>query len=215
MGTGEEWLEARTTVPGALDDVTFSENGTAPDAPRLEGTLSLVGDDTVGPLRRLPLLYLGRAPLFGARNVIHLARRLVEVAELITSSHRQPTYALASCDFRGRTGLYAMDLYNRSSRRRRLERLGLTFSDPPFVRLAPDGRCTSAEHNTFSPEFLILANRPKGAFTSPAKVLMVLATLRLGPPAPSELTVLARLAHSVQLIHGDDPAHVHNVLKGA
>lgn len=89
------------------------------------------------------------------------------------------------------------------------------FSDLPFVGLAPDGRCTTAEHDTFSPEFLILANRPHGSLTSPAKLLMILATLRLGLPASSELNLLADIAESVQVIHGDDPAHVHSVLKGA
>jgi hypothetical protein len=205
----------RTTIPGALDGVTFPRNGAAPEAPRLEGTLSLVGANAVGQVRRLPLLYLGRAPLFGARNVTDLTRRLVQVAELLMSSYRQPTYALASCDLEGRAGLYAMDLYNRSSRRLKLQRLGLTFSDLPFIRLAPDGRCMTAEHDIFSPKFLILANRPQGALTSPAKLLMILATLRLGLPAPSELNLLAELGESVQVIHGDDPARVHSELKGA
>jgi hypothetical protein len=175
----------------------------------------LVGPDNVGPVKRLALLYLGRAPLFGARTVDHLTRRVMEVAELIMSSYRQPTYALASCDFRGRAGLYAMDLFNRSSRRRKLAQLGLSFSDLPFVRLGPDGTCATIDENTFSPQFLILANRPEDASTSPAKLLMILATLRLGLPAPSELSLLARLAQGVQVIHGDNPAHVHRVLEGA
>jgi hypothetical protein len=191
----------RSTIPGSLQVIDVPDRPTPEEAPRHAATLSLVAGAT-GRVRRLPILYLGTAPLFGGRAMDDIVTRLGETALVVEESYRIATYALVACHMHGRPGIYASDLYNRSSERRRWSRHGVSFCERPFVRFDSAGQFRALGRSPFVPKFLILGNRSSQSDRpTRAQLLVLLAALRLGPPAPRELHVLNRTLEHVPALY--------------
>jgi hypothetical protein len=171
--------------------------GTPPgDAARHEAVLSFVMPEQTDKVRGLPLLYFGKTPLFASREIEAVKEHLVTIVELIADSRRRPTYLLHPCDIDGRRCLYGVDVFNRSPYRRRLTRLGATFSGDNHVGLSDEGSFSSKEWGDFSPEFIITSVRsedPDHVETiSGALLLLVVSPSRLGMLTASELQRLRR-----------------------
>jgi hypothetical protein len=197
---GHALFELRSTIPGTLQSMDVPNRPTPEDAPRHPATLSLVAE-APGRVRRLPILYLGTAPLFGGRELGEILARLGETAVVVQESYRTATYALVACHLHDRPGIYASDLYNRSAERRAWSRYGVSFHERPFVRLDPEGRFHARGWPPFVPEFLILGNRSdESNGPTRAQLLLLLAALRLGPPTPRELHVLNRTLERLAIL---------------
>jgi hypothetical protein len=121
---------------------------------------------------------------------------------VVQESYRTATYALVGCRLRDRLGIYASDLYNRSAERRKWSRNGVSFCERPFVRLDLEGRFRVLGWPPFVPEFLILGNgSAESDRPTRAQLLLLLAALRLGPPASRELHVLNRTLEQVPALY--------------
>ena len=174
-------------------------------ATKLEGVLSLVVPEpgTTRPAkgRRLPTLYLGKAPIFAQRELSALERDLELTLQAILESRTQPIYWLQACRIDGHTCLYGGDGYNRSAYRRKLARLGMEFAEEPYVRLTERGTFSCSDWGELDPSVIILkvsGGKPKAIVeTSGAILLGLLSQARLGALGATELSRLNRACSAV------------------
>jgi hypothetical protein len=210
MAVGEEWIEVRATHRTALDSLPLPFGRPPATAVRHEAGLSVVLDGGDKRVRRLPTLYLGKGPLFAERELAPVQERLLHVASAIVDARRRPTYLLHPCEVRGRRGLYGGDFYNRSSYRRRLARLGTTFTADPYTRFnSEEGSFQCEDWGDFTAEFIVLSvsgAEPKQVVqVRGARLFALLTPVRLGALAAAELAHLARALSSVKGVGSSDP----------
>ncbi len=199
----------RSTAPGLLDDLGAPVRRRPPSgADAFGGALSVVVDARAG-IRRLPTLFLERSELYADRDPARVADRLRTLVAAIRSAPQRATYAATRCSWRGRDGLYARDLYNRSTHRIGLARRGMSFAADPFVVLSPYGRFV-AGGDAFVPAFIVLADdHPddpgRVVRSGGAMVPFLLAGLRFGELVDgAELAALRRAVEgAVGLSSGD------------
>jgi hypothetical protein len=200
----------RATEGAALHSLPLSFGHPPAAAVKHAAVLSIVVDGNAKRVKRLPTLYLGKAALFAERELGPVQERLVQVAGAIVEARLRPTYLMHPCEVNGRRGLYAGDLYNRSSYRRRLARLGTVFTADPYSRFAPEQEAFQCDDwGDFSPEFIVLA--VSGA--TPGQVVQVggalllalLTPVRLGSLTAAELAHLSQALRSVDGVGSADP----------
>ena len=187
-------------MAGALEGLPAGRT-TGADGPRFEGVFNVVTQpEATGKrgARKLPTLFFGRAPVFVDRSVDKVATRLVRAVELATEAWRRPTYLLQPCVLDGRPGLYARDLLNRSAFRARLRRLGVEFTEDPFVTFTDTDRFNCRDWGDFEPSFVITPGYepedPDEIMESTDALLAFrLATFRMGAIEPQELKRLVRV----------------------
>lgn len=163
------------------------------------GVFSILTDEPDKKIRRLPTLYVRTTPIFADREMQPIIERLEHSLEVMLSG--DPYYAATACEFKGKKGLYAFDLYNRSGFRRKLARGGMTFSGSPYSRFS-GSHFSTVGWGDFDPEFVILPQREgtekdelivrSGGFTS-----FYLMTLRFGGIQPPEMRALAASLQNV------------------
>ena len=170
--------------------------------------------------RRLPTLYLGKAPIFAQRELSALERDLDLTLQAILESRRQPIYWLHACRIDGHTCLYGGEAYNRSAFRRKLARSGMEFSSEPFVRLTEGGKFASSDWGELTPGVVILqvsGGEPEDIVeTSGAFLLGILSQARLGALGTAELHHLVRATAGVTgTSAGDANALVEHIKSSA
>lgn len=201
---GDEWVEVRSTASGSLDSSPL-ERRAPRKATKHEGVLSLVvpepGTSRPAKGRRLPTLYLGKAPIFAQRELSALERDLELTLGAILESHKKPLYWLHACRIEGHTCLYGGDTYNRSAYRRKLARSGMEFSCYPYVRLTERGTFACSDWGELRPGVIILnvgGGEPEEIVeTSGAILLGILSQARLGALGTAELRHLVRACAAV------------------
>jgi hypothetical protein len=159
--------------------------------------VTLVVDEDEGPIRKLPIVYLNRTPVFGNRNadsVIVVMQRLVKA---LIDSAEVPHYLLTACRIGNRFGLFGADFYNRSKIRRDLTRKGVEFAGEQFTRFSTDGWFEASEWGRFEPSFIVLrtwadhTEDPTEVIeTKGAELSFQVATYRLALMEPPELSAL-------------------------
>jgi hypothetical protein len=163
---------------------------------RFEAVFSVVIDRSERQVRKLPSLYFGRAQIHGGRDLAGMRERLQRTIEVAQLHRTQAIYALHACEFEGARGLYARDLYSRSSFRVRISRLGMKFADDPYVRLLDNGTFQCDDWGEFAPTFSILLSDWNDAAETRrvegALVAFSLASYRFGLVEPAELPLLTR-----------------------
>lgn len=197
-------MNVRSTVPGVLAHL----GPPRPQPPGGEighvGVFSVVTGDPTKKMRKLPTLYVRTTPMFADREVQPVVARLEELLDVVRA--REPHYAATACEFAGKRGLYAYDLYNRSGFRRKLARAEMSFSEWPYTRFV-EGQFESTASFRFVPEFVILPQRgedlvvTKGAYTA-----FYLSTLRFGAIHAGELGSLASTLKDVPALSTGDPS---------
>lgn len=143
-------------MSGVLEDVKALNDDPSPVArTRYNELLTLVVDDSDKRIRQVPTLYMGRSPIFGARDLTKVKERLSLMIEVIRLVSLRPTYMLTACEFNGEKGLCGRDFFNRSAYRSRLRQLGMRFSDHPVTYFnGQEFACDGWE--AFVPKFVIL-----------------------------------------------------------
>jgi hypothetical protein len=221
---GDEWVEVRSTAADGLNSSSLTARAPGRQATKHEGALSLVVPEpgTARPAkgRRLPTLYLGKAPIFAQRELSTLERDLELTLEAILESRKQPIYWLHACRIDGHTCLYGADVFNRSAYRRKLARLGMEFSADPVVRLTERGTFACSDWGELTPDVIILkvtGGEPAEIVeTSGAILLGILSQARLGALGTAELRHLVRATAGVTSTSaGDAGALVEHIKSSA
>ena len=168
--------------------------------------------------RKLPALYMGSSPVFADRSIEAVRERLNRLIESVVRSHSRPTYCFHPMRFDNRFGLYGRDLYNRSVYRKRLERLGVTFSSDPYPRLTGDGTFECDDWGEIKPDAVVLAaddldNPRRVVRTEGALLAFSFLTMRFGPVDPSEVRLITSLSKKVSAVSAPDPAAVMSHLR--
>lgn len=169
--------------------------------------------------RRLPTLFFGRAPVFADRSIDKVAARLTRVAEIALEAWDRPTYLLQPCALGDRVGLYSRDLMNRSAFRARLRRLGVEFTEDPFVTFTESSRFSCRDWGEFDPSFVITAgydndDPDKIMESTHALLAFQLTTFRMGGIGSEELRRLVAACHGVQSAAARNPEAVVSRLSG-
>jgi hypothetical protein len=219
---GDEWVEIRSTAPGALDSSPLPRRAPR-KATKHEGVLSLVvpepGSSRPAKGRRLPTLYLGKAPIFAQRELSTLEGDLELTLQAILESRRRPVYWLQACRIDGHSCLYGGQAYNRSAYRRKLARLGMEFSSEPFVRLTERGKFASSDWGELTPGVVVLqisGGEPEEIVeTSGAILLGILSQARLGALSTAELRQLVRACATVTGTGAGDAAALVEHIKSS
>jgi hypothetical protein len=181
-----------------------------PDPERkFDAIFSLVIDRSDARTRQLPTLYFGGSRIYVDRDVERVTDQLARVFRTVLRAEEVPTYQVAACRVGDRQGLYLADFCNRTAFRQKLARLGMEFSDSPFVRLLDDGAFDCDEWGQFSPTFLALSGNPD----APQEVVrpsrgyhvMSFAALRLGDVKPPEFVKLANALRRMDAVGANDP----------
>jgi hypothetical protein len=212
-------VEVRTTAPGSLQGLPLWADAPLVDR-RFEAVLTVVsGAPEARGLRRLPTLYLGRAPLFADRDLSRVLDRLMHTIDTMKLSISTPVYALNACRVEGRYGLYGADVFNRSVRRRRLQRLGMDFAQDPYVRLTSRGTFECESWGEFAPGFVITSvssSDPQYVLTtSSAWTLAIISNARFGGMTVSELRELATAFASIKGYGSPDARRLMESLRAA
>lgn len=175
-----------------------------------EGGFSLVTDTSGGRVTKLPSFYVNTSQTYGHRDVAVVQRRLARAVEAFRRSADRSTYMLTACEIAGRRGLYGTDFFNRSAYRRKLERLGMRFSDDPFVVFGEDGTFRSDDFEPFEATFLTLGRRsssPPGVVPMEGAFLVYQLTYyRIADVHAEELARLVHLAGSLDALSATDPS---------
>jgi len=219
---GDEWVEIRSTAAGSLDSAPLSRRAPR-KATKHEGVLSLVvpepGTSRPAKGRRLPTLYLGKAPIFAQRELSTLERDLKLTLAALLESREQPLYWLHACRIEGHTCLYGGDSYNRSAYRRKLGRLGMEFASDPYVRLTERGTFLGSDWGELTPGVIILnvsGGEPNHIVeTSGAILLGILSQARLGALGAVELRHLIRACAAITGTGAGDPGALVEHIKSS
>lgn len=220
MPLAGEWLEIRSTAPGVLGKLgSFHEDPPA-NATTRERVFSVVVDDHGKKTRSLPSLYHGRAQIFAHRDVGALRPRLERALQVIEAADREAAYQATACRVGGVHGIYTRDLFNRSSYRLHLSRLGVEFADDPYVTLMPSGWFKCADWGEFEPRFLIAG----GPYPQDDEGLVdkrgglvpfFFGILRVGQIAPSELVHLAKFVRRAPVLSSRNAQAVVEAVRAA
>ncbi|MDQ3952628.1 MAG: hypothetical protein M3279_06665 [Actinomycetota bacterium] len=207
----------RATEPGLLDRLP-GEPAPPGDAPSREGAFSLVAGTADGRVKKLPSLYVNTVQTFAARDLSLVRAKLDRTVEVFRSSARTPTYMLTACEIGGRRGLFGTDFFNRSIYRRKLERLGMTFSDDLFVMMGEDGSFYAADREPFVPEFVTLQKtsppQPGAARVTGGYLVYLLTYYRIADIDADELSRLVALAGGIEALRANEPADLAGALTG-
>ena len=216
-------MEARSNAPGLLDSLRLPVGEPREEDAMHPGIFSVVidtvelGFDSLKKTRKLPALYFGNAIIFTDRSVGAVCEWLVRLVEVVLKAAERSTYCLHPISFDGRLGLYGRDLHNRSSYRRRLERLGVTFSSDPYPRLTDRGTFECDDWGEFQPEVAVFTDddeEPAAVVeTTGALLPFSFASLRLGVIGIGELQLLTRVTRSVRAASAGDAAALMNHLR--
>ena len=126
---------------------------------------------------------------------------------------------LTACEVGGRKGLYGTDLFNRSAYRNKMKRLGMRFSDDPFVTFDGTEVFSSDDFDPFVPEFLTLplrSNRPEGVIeVRGAYLVHQISFYRLADLPVEELRAIVRLAGRIDAYSATEPEDLKSALTGA
>lgn len=174
--------------------------------------------DPAKKARKLPTLYLGNAAVFADRSIDAVCERLNLLVVAIVRSHERPTYCFHPIRFDDRFGLYGRDLFNRSIYRKRLERLGVTFSADPYPRLTEHGAFECDDWGEISPEVVVLAaddvEHPERVVrTGGALLPFSFLTMRFGQVGPSEIRLVTSMSKRMTAVSAEDPAAVMAYLR--
>lgn len=167
----------------------------------------VVESEVRGP-RRLPSLYVNDVQVYAGRDVGGVTRALARAVDAFVHSGERGTYMLTACEIGGRRGLYGTDFFNRSAYRRKLQRLGATFSNDPFVIFRDDGRFESEDFRAFDAEFVTLGAPSEGPAVERAAgaiLLYQLAFYRIADLDEEELRRIAGVAARVVALSASDP----------
>jgi hypothetical protein len=208
MKIGKLWIELRSTAPNVLEDFEGFVPEPPADAEKEEGLFSIVIKDQSTKVRQLPSLYFGSSLISSEREVERLQRDLGKILGFVRNAENVPTFMMQACKYDNRIGLYSRDLCRRTSLRVRLQRLGLAFSNDPWVTLTPEGNFQTTDWGRFRPEFQI-AFSAKGEDdpleeVKGARVSFLMATYRLGLIPATELHHLVNLVTSIRTFAGGD-----------
>lgn len=169
-------------------------------------------DESDERTRQLPLLYMGKSPIFAARNVPDVVERLILMIEVIRAVSKVPTYLFTACEFRGRKGLWGRDFFNRSAYRRKMEREGMRFSDHPVTYFNENRMFYSEGWDEFVPEFVILRKdldypeeHKEVIRTHGAALAFHVCSYRLQTVGTDELKQLMDVVQAIDGLSGRDP----------
>ncbi len=186
---------------------------------RHEGGFSLVTDTSGGRVKKLPSFYVNTSQVYAHRDLGVVRHRLRRAVEAFTFSGERSVYMVTACEVAGRRGLYGTDFFNRSVYRLQLRRLGVRFSEDPFVEWHRDGTFSSEDFEPFEPEFVTLGRRsdnPPGVMeTAGAYLVHQLTYYRITDLSPEELNRLVRLADRIDALSATDAADLVAALSGA
>jgi hypothetical protein len=175
--------------------------------------------EQVAKTRRLPSLYVYDYQVFADRREEPVLGRLRLSLDTALASRGESIFAMHACRFEGMIGIYARDLFNRSSYRRKLTRLGVSFADDPYVRFTGDGTFISRDLGEFRPEFVVLsssAEDPKELVKAKGAWLAFnIAGLRLGQIDGAELAQLTEALSGVEAIGSGDAKVLAGALKSS
>jgi hypothetical protein len=206
----------RATHPGLLDGLP-GEPEPPEDARQSPAGISLVVDDAGKKVRNLPCVYVNTTQVYAHRDVDVAKSKLHEVVDVFVRSGETPAYMLTACEIDGRRGLYGTDFYNRSQYRLGLRRLGMRFSDHPFVFFDGDRTFRADDLGAFTPSFVAMGRRsdnPSGTVeTGGALLLYHLAYYRIADIGARELSALARLLPEVEALSATEPEDLAAALR--
>lgn len=171
-------------------------------------------------IRRLPVFYLSMDPFFAHRELDTLRTTIHDTISLAIQTPDSATYVAQACSVAGKRGIYAKELYNRSTFRRKLARLGFEFSDDPLLRLNEEGSFTSSDTPPFVPEFIVLGGKDD---SDPMKVMALtralaiwtLASFRFGRIGSVELGRLVQACGRSSVVAAGDARAVAGYLHDA
>lgn len=173
------------------------------------GALSLVTDPGGGRVKKLPSVYVNTSQLYADRDVKRVRSKLDRAVSAFTGGDPRGTYMLTACEIGGRKGLYGTDFFNRAAYRQKLRRLGMRFSDDPFVVLNADGTFESDDFEPFEPAFLTMPRRsdePPGVVRTEGGFLVYQLTYyRIADLDPVELRRLVALASTIDALSATQP----------
>lgn len=209
----------RATEPGLLGGVPGVPEPPDDGKFKHEGGFSLVTDTGGGRVKKLPSFYVNSSQTYAHRDLATVQHRLARAVDVFQSTSGRSTYMLTACEVGGRKGLYGTDFFNRSVYRQQLRRLGMRFSEDPFVEYRPDGTFASDDFDPFEAGFVTLGRRsdnPPGILeTRGAYLVHQLTFYRISDVSPEELSRLVQFAGGIQAIAATDPGDLVAALSGA
>jgi hypothetical protein len=214
------WLEVRCTHAGALEEMGCHVEEPPEGAERHDRVFSVVIDEGDGRTRTLPMLYHGPAQIHADRHLQNLGARLERALEAIAAAETDAVYMATACRIGGTYGLYTRDIFNRSSFRLHMSRLGVEFAEDPYVRLLPSGRFDCRDWGEFDPGFMVAA----GPFPEEPEEVedrrggmapFMFGVLRLGRITAPELVHLARFVRSAPVLASQSPRSIVEALRAA
>jgi hypothetical protein len=204
-------MEVRSTANDLLERADISYSSPPTGSPTHESVLSIVLEASVArnKVRRLPALYMGNAHVFSDRRIDLVLDRFERTARMLQGATSKPTYLLHPCRIDGLVGLYARDVYSRSTYRMKLRRLGLEFSDDFFVTFDQGGRLSSERWGPLDISFVIVGvddeDPTKTTSTTGAYLSFILSSWRVGLMDGEELRWLNRAFSEVEGLSAGDP----------
>lgn len=220
MQVRDDWLQIRSTEPGTLASMGYEIDAPPAGVDGHLGIFSVVVDAREQKTRALPMLFHGAAQIFAHRDLAALATRLDRALEVIAAADRDWAYMTNAVRIGGSYGLYTRDLFNRSSFRIHMRRLGAEFADDPYVTLLPSGSFRCGDWGEFEPEFLVaggpfpsddFAVEDRGGGLAP----FMFGVLRVGRITAPELALLARFVRRAPVLSTKSPHALIDVLKAA
>lgn len=213
MEVGDAWVEIRSTAAGVLDRLGYDTSAPPDGATAHERIFSIVIDDPDKKTRSLPSLHHGRTQVFVHRDIAALGARLNRALEVIGASSKESAYFVASCRLGDRYGLYLRDLFNRSSYRLHMSRLGVEFAGDPYTKLEPSGLFSCRDWGEFEPQFLVAgAPYPEDENDvedrSGGLAPFMFGILRVGQITAREIAVLSALVRRAPVLASLSPAAI-------
>lgn len=207
---GERWVEVRSNVSGLLGSLDLPYGKPNDDGSTIEGGLSLVIRDPSESrgVRRLPMVWLEAYPLFADRSLDVVKARMTLAGQTVVDAASVPTYMLYAAQLDGAWGLYGRDLFERSTYRRKLMRLGLDMSPLPFVILDENG-FQSPDGDPFTPRFALLGggddDPDRAEWFGGALVPFTISSYRFGPAGPDEIRRIVRYSSDITALGANRP----------
>ncbi|MDQ3987252.1 MAG: hypothetical protein M3280_12250 [Actinomycetota bacterium] len=164
-------------------------------------------------------MYVGNQPLYADRRPESVVERLHKWVEVIRSHKDEAFYLLQPCRLEGRIGVYAREIFNRSSYIRKLNRSGMEFSGENHVRLTGRGTFESAAWGEFKPSFIIwldeLDDPRQVVVKSQALSSALLGPYRIGQMPAAELKSLIDATRTAPMVSAGEPTAVVEHLRSA
>lgn len=199
----------RATEPGLLEGIDGVEEPPEDARLRNPGGLSFVTDTSGGRVKKLPSFYVNTSQLYADRDGAKVRAKLDRTISAFSTTDSRGTYMMTACEIGGRKGLYGTDFFNRSAYRQKLKRLGMRFSDDPFVVLNPDGTFQSEDFEPFDASFVTMPRRssmPPGVLTVEGGSLVYQLTYyRIADLDAAELSRLVALAGRIDALSATEP----------